>query len=146
MNSLLRRVLLAATVLMGAYVGIFGYAFPHAFYTSFPGLGLHWIDVDGPYNQHLTRDVGSLYIALAAGSVGAIFTRTASAGRVMGIAWFVFGVLHFGYHVTHPEGTTGDIVGSIISLVLSALLGLALMLPLQPYRAAHVDADSEVRP
>jgi hypothetical protein len=132
MNSLLRRILLALTVLLGAYVGIWGYFAPQMFYTSFPGLGMHWIDVDGPFNQHLTRDVGSLDLALAAGSLAAIVTRTAVAGRVMGLAWFVFGVLHFGYHVTHPEGGAADIVGTIVSLVISALLGLALMLPLRP--------------
>ncbi|PJJ70496.1 hypothetical protein CLV46_0017 [Diaminobutyricimonas aerilata] len=133
MNSNLRRVVLALTVLIGAYVGIWGYVVPDAFYTSFPGFGLHWIDIDGPFNEHLIRDVGSLYIALGAGSLVAIFTRTAMPGRVMGVVWFVFGVLHFGYHVLHPEGTTLDVVGSIVSLGVSALVGVVLMLPLEPH-------------
>jgi len=143
MNTPLRRGILAATVLIGAYVGIWGYFLPGSFYTSFPGFGLHWIDLDGPFNEHLIRDVGSLYLALGAGSLAAVFARSAVPGRVMGVAWFTFGVLHFGYHVLHPEGTVGDIVGSIVSLGISALLGIALMLPLRPRSRRSIPLEKE---
>lgn len=130
MNTKIRRVLLALTIFIGLYVGIWGYAFPEAFYDSFPGWGMEWIHFDGPYNEHFVRDVGSLYIALGVGSIVALVSRSAVPGRLMGVLWTVFGVLHFGYHVLHPEGTAGDIVGSLISLIITAVLGIALMFPL----------------
>jgi hypothetical protein len=128
-NTPLRRGLLGVGVALGAYVGGWAFAAPDAFYRSFPGFGLHWIDVDGPYNEHLIRDVGALYLGLGAASLAAAFSRSAQPGRIVGLAWAVFGVLHFGYHALHPEGSVGDIVGALVSLGLSALLGLALLLP-----------------
>ena len=35
------------------------------FYDDFPGLGRSWVAADGPYNEHLVRDVGALNLALA---------------------------------------------------------------------------------
>lgn len=131
MNTLLRRTVLAVTVLIGAYVGLWAEFFPRAFYTSFPGFGLHWIDVDGPFNEHLIRDVGSLYLALGIGSLAAMMARSATPGRVIGLAWALFGVLHFGYHVQHLEGSAVDIAGNIVSLGLSLALGVVLVFPLR---------------
>ena len=37
---------------------------PQSFYDDFPGLGRAWVSVDGPYNEHLVRDVGALNLAL----------------------------------------------------------------------------------
>jgi hypothetical protein len=145
MNTPLRRVLLAVTVLIGGYVGIWAEFFPNAFYTSFPGFGLHWIDVDGAFNEHLIRDVGSLYIALGAGSLAAIISRSAMPGRVVGLAWAIFGVLHFGYHVRHLKGSSVDIVGNIMTLGVSALLGLVLLLPLRGRVERQTPAPKEAQ-
>lgn len=121
--------MLAITVLIGLYVGLWAQVSPSEFYTSFPGFGLHWIDVDGPYNEHLVRDVGSFYLGLAAASIVAIVHRSALPGRVAGVAWAVFGVLHYGYHLLHLEGTAVDIIGNIVSLGISAAAGIVLALP-----------------
>jgi hypothetical protein len=129
MNTLFRRIVLALTVLLGLYVGVWAEFFPVQFSSSFPGLGLHWIDVDGPYNEHLIRDVGALYLGLATVSLAAAFSRSAVPGRIAGLGWAVFGVLHFGYHLLHLEGSTVDIVGNIVSLGLSLALGIVLALP-----------------
>jgi hypothetical protein len=55
--------------------------------------------------------------------------RSALPGRVAGVAWAVFGILHYGYHLLHLEGAAVDIVGNIVSLGISAALGLILVLP-----------------
>lgn len=54
-----------------AYVGGWALLAPRSFFTSFPGLGYHWLVVDGPFNAHLVRDVGALYLALLVLIVGA---------------------------------------------------------------------------
>ncbi|MFJ3490717.1 hypothetical protein [Leifsonia aquatica] len=130
-NTPLRRTLLGVGAALGAYVGGWAFAAPDAFYRSFPGFGLHWIDIDGPYNEHLIRDVGALYLGLGVASIAAALSRSAAPGRVVGLAWAAFGVLHFGYHALHPEGSTGDQILALVSLGLSALLGLVLILPLR---------------
>ncbi|QTV79974.1 hypothetical protein [Microbacterium sp. NIBRBAC000506063] len=129
MNTTFRRTLLGITVAISLYTGFWAAFLPEAFYRSFPGFGLHWIDVDGPYNEHLLRDVGGLYLALGAVSLAAIFCRSATPGRIAGLAWAVFGVLHLGYHVQHLHGSVVDIAGNIVTLGLSAALGVALLLP-----------------
>jgi len=48
---------------------------------------------------------------------------------VVGLAWGVFGVLHFGYHVLHLQGSAVDVVGNVVGLGLSAALGIVLALP-----------------
>ena len=126
----MRRVILGVTAALGLYVGVWAATSPQSFYDSFPGVGFVWISVDGPYNEHLIRDVGSLYLALSAAAIAATFSRTPDAGRVVGVAWAVFGVPHFAYHAAHfAPLPTIDVVGNIVSLGASLLLGVVLMLP-----------------
>ena len=126
----LRRILLGATALVGAFVGLWAATWPESFYDSFPGLGRVWIAVDGPFNEHLIRDVGALYLALAAASVAAAFTRGPEPGRVVGVAWTVFGLPHLVYHAAQFGGMPViDVIGNIIGLGSSLMLGIVLMLP-----------------
>ncbi|MET0295878.1 MAG: hypothetical protein ABW024_00640 [Microbacterium sp.] len=126
----LRRIILWVTAATGLFVGLWAAAWPDTFYTAFPGLGRVWIAIDGPFNEHLIRDVGSLYLALAAASIAATFSRTPDAGRVVGVAWAVFGIPHLIYHASQFSHMSAvDVVGNIISLGASLLLGLVLMLP-----------------
>jgi len=129
MNTSSRRVILVLTAAIGLYVGAWAELLPRSFYDSFPGLGRHWISLGGAYDEHLIRDVGSFYLALTAVSVAGIVARTAVAGRIAGLGWTVFGVLHFGYHVTHLDGSFADQAGNVITLGISMILGIALLFP-----------------
>lgn len=129
MNTSSRRVILALTAAIGLYVGVWAEFLPRSFYDSFPGLGRHWISLGGAYDEHLIRDVGSFYLALTAVSIAGIVARTAVAGRIAGLGWTVFGVLHFGYHVTHLDGSFADKAGNVITLGISMILGIALLFP-----------------
>lgn len=133
MNSKFRRVLLGLSVALALYVGVWAAFFPAGFYSSFPGLGLHWVSADGPYDEHLVRDVGGLYLGLGAASLAAMFSASATPARIIGLGWLVFDLLHLEYHVTHLDGSTLDRVGNVVSL--SAALVLAILLVLPPRRA-----------
>jgi len=128
-NTSSRRVLLALTVILGLYVGVWAELFPRAFYTSFPGFGRHWISLAGAYDEHLIRDVGCFYLALTAVSIAGIIARSATPGRIAGLGWAVFGVLHLAYHVTHLNGSATDKIGNVVSLGIGAILGIALLWP-----------------
>ncbi|QWT25254.1 hypothetical protein KPL76_03600 [Subtercola sp. PAMC28395] len=121
--------MLSLTAVIGLCVGIWAEFFHRSFYDTFPGLGLHWLIMMGPFNDHLISDVGSFYLALSAISITAIFTRSAFPGRLAGLGWAIFGVLHFYYHATNLMGSTTDRVGNLVTLGLSALLGIILLFP-----------------
>ena len=126
----IRRTILAVTAVLGVVVGAWAAFWPTSFYDAFPGLGRIWIAIDGPFNEHLIRDVGALYLALAGASVAAIFSRGPDAGRVVGVAWTVFGIPHLGYHLAHLDSLEPiDVVGNVVSLGGSLALGIVLMLP-----------------
>ncbi len=129
MNTPSRRVILALTAAIGLYVGAWAEFFPRAFYASFPGLGLHWVSMDGAYDEHLIRDVGSFYLALTAVSIAGMIAGTAAAGRIAGLGWTVFGVPHLAYHVTHLDGSLTDKAGNVITLGISAIGGIVLLFP-----------------
>lgn len=142
MTPRLRLSLLLATGLIGLYVGTWAAFAPRGFYDSFPGLGLIWISIDGPYNEHLVRDTGTLYLGLAAATLyAAALHRPAGTGAreaaadavssALGLAWVVFSLPHLGYHLLHLDGLGPvDVVLQVISLSSTAVLGALLMMPL----------------
>jgi hypothetical protein len=97
---------------------------PHAFYADFP-FNAHWVEMLPPYNEHLTTDVGGLYLgfavvfAWAARTLQPTLVRAACAGRIL------MATLHLAFHATHLDGFgTADAIGEVTSL--AALLAPAL--------------------
>lgn len=118
------------TAVIGLYVGSWAAAVPRSFYDSFPGLGTVWVAVDGPYNEHLVRDVGALYLGLAAASVVAAASHRLEGGRAVGVAWLVFSVPHLTYHLAHLEGfTVRDVIGQVVALSATVVLAVPLVAP-----------------
>ena len=73
MADKLTRVWLTLLGLVGLFVGTWATFFPRSFYDDFPaGSGHAWVAADGPYNEHLVRDVGALNLALAAVAIAAL--------------------------------------------------------------------------
>ena len=73
------RLLLWLLALGNLGVGIQAAFTPRSFYDDFP-LGRGWVAMDGPYNQHLVRDVGSLNLALGGARVRGAGGRDAHDG------------------------------------------------------------------
>ncbi|KQZ83257.1 hypothetical protein ASD56_13180 [Microbacterium sp. Root166] len=129
----MRRIHAAAaalSALLALFVGVWAYFFPQSFYDSFPGVLGSWVSVDGPFNEHLIRDVGAMYLALGGASIGCLVWGSEVAYRVLGIAWTIFGALHFAYHAFHlSHMPVVDAVGEMVALGVSLLLGVLLMMP-----------------
>jgi hypothetical protein len=126
----LQVVSLVGTLLIAVVVGVWAYVLPREFYDHFPSVLGEWISQDGPYNEHLVRDHGAQYLALGAGSATALFWRLQVLFRALGIAWALFGVLHFAYHVTHLSLlSASDAAGQTAVLGIAALLGIGIALP-----------------
>jgi hypothetical protein len=131
-SELVQRAILAYLTLSGLLVGIWATLFPQSFYDDFPGLGRIWVAVDGPYNEHLVRDVGQLSLAMSLVSGVAAFTMTAVLVRVAAAA--------FVYHLRHLDIYDPlDQVGNVLSLGLLVVLPIVvLVLSFRPHRAADV--------
>ncbi len=129
--SRLHRVALVVLVGQGLLVGLWAQFAPRSFYDDFPGAGRVWVAVDGPFNEHLVRDIGGLNLGLAFVAALALVTGSVLVARAAGGAALVYGVPHLVYHALHldPFGTA-DAVGMIVSLTVAALAALlALAVP-----------------
>ena len=120
-------------------VGVQALFTPRSFYDDFP-LGRGWIAMDGPYNQHLVRDVGSLNLALVVLAFAALIVSTRAMARSAAIVWLVNALPHFLYHLRHlgMHGmAAGDKVGIAVTLGAAVALPVLLLL-VTPRRVAGV--------
>ena len=122
------RIALALLAVVGLQVGLWAAFAPQSFYDDFPGAGRVWVSVDGPYNQHLIRDVGALNLALAVVAIVALVTLSRAAVLAAGGAWLAYGVPHLIYHLRHLDPLEGaDQVAVPVSLFLSVVLGALVL-------------------
>ena len=122
------RIALGYLALVSLQIGVWAQFAPRSFYDDFPGLGRSWVDVDGPYNEHLVRDVGGLYLALAVFLIGAIVTLARPVIMLASLAVLVSGVPHLIYHLFNRDGlSTGDLAASIGGLALFAVIPVVLL-------------------
>jgi hypothetical protein len=126
----LRKAALVVLVAGSGTVGAWALAAPRSFYDDFPGAGRVWIAVDGPFNEHLVRDVGALNLALALVAVVALVTGSLLVARTAGGAQLVYGVPHLAYHALHLDGfDTADAVGIVVSLAFALVAAALAALP-----------------
>ena len=128
MRDTYTKVLLAIIALGLLGVGAYAALAPRSFYDDFPGGGRHWVAVDGPFNEHLVRDVGELNLALAFVTLAAVVWCTPLLARVVAGAWLVEGVPHLVYHLRHLDPLASDAkASSIAGLVIVPVAALVLL-------------------
>jgi len=129
MSTSIARGIAWALAASAAYVGFWAMAWPHSFFTTFPGLGQAWVVPLGPFNEHLVRDVGGLYVALLVFSGWAAAKGDTGALRALGWAWLAFGLPHLAFHATHRHGfSTAEWAASMTPLTFAALGATILVL------------------
>lgn len=117
------RAALAALAFVSGVVGVWATFAPRGFYDDFPGGGRVWVAVDGPYNEHLVRDVGALNLALTVITLVAAVTLVRAAVVAASVAWLVYSVPHLVYHARHLDVyDTGDQVATIVALAGALVL------------------------
>lgn len=124
----LLRVVIGAQALSFAVVGVWAQLGPRSFYDDFPGAGRHWVAADGPYNEHLVRDVGGLNLGLALLSAVAAATLGRTLIQAAAAAALLYGVPHVVYHLFHLDlYDAGDAIASIAALTLNVLAPAAAL-------------------
>lgn len=118
------KIILYYLGISNGITGIWALFFPQKFYSSFPGMGLHWIDITGPYNEHFIVDIGASFLAMAFLSLYAVINLNDGKVRLACLANLVFAIPHLIYHLqmSHMFMTPVDKVLGIFPLVLGAIL------------------------
>lgn len=131
-RRMVERLLLGLLAASALLVGIWAQFFPRSFYDSFPGGGRAWVSPDGPYNEHLVRDVGGLNLALAVVTIAALVWLTPLLVRIAAIAWLVSALPHFAYHASHlAPFDSSDRVAELVSLGMLVVAPMALLVLVQ---------------
>ena len=144
--------LLTWFALFGLAVGAWQALAPASFFQDFPGFGRHWVDVDGPYNEHLLLDVGHGNLALGVVALVALLTRGVWLARATGLAAVVANLPHHLYHQRHVHvlETTSDevlqtVTLSLVSVAAVLLAVLAFRLPVHPAGTTGEATEAPVR-
>lgn len=146
------RLVLGYLALVSAQIGVWALLAPRSFYDDFPGLGRAWVAVDGPFNEHLIRDVGALNVALTAMFVAALVRLSRELVTMAGVVALAWGVPHAIYHLAKSDGLSPpDLAASLLGLLLFAAIGGALIFlashlgrePGTPRPAAHESATRD---
>ena len=137
MGERFARLLLVLLIVQGLPVGLWAAIAPRSFYDDFPGGGRAWVAADGPYNEHLVRDFGSLYLGLTAVTLVALLLMSWALIVAAAAGWIVFDVPHLVYHLRHLDVYgTGDQVANVVTLVLGLALPVALLIAGRAVRPA----------
>jgi hypothetical protein len=122
------RIGLVILAVSGAVLGVWAGLAPRSFYDDFPGLGRTWVAVDGPYNEHLVRDVGWLNLALTVITVWAAVTLARTLVIAVLVGWLVADLPHLVYHAANLDGlSSGDGAAELISLAVGPAIAAALL-------------------
>ena len=133
------RIALGYLAFVSLEVGIWAQFAPRSFYDDFPGLGRAWVRVDGPFNEHLVRDVGGLNLALAAVLIAAIITLSRPVIIAASVASLLSGIPHLVYHIINNDGLdSGDVAASLGGLALFAIVPIVLIV-ISPRVSAPTD-------
>lgn len=122
------RIGIAVLALTPVLVGVWATFAPRGFYDSFPGGGHSWVSAVGPYDEHLVRDVGALYLGslvLLAFAWAWLDRRLVQAALV---SYAVAALPHLIFHIGALDGfSAGDAVAEIAGLALNVVLPLGLL-------------------
>lgn len=122
------RIALGYLIVVSVQIGVWAVLAPQSFYDGFPGLGRTWVSVDGPYNEHLVRDVGALNLAIAALFIVAWWRVERFLVLAAGVAALAWGVPHTVYHLANTDGLDAvDLTTSLSGLILFVVIGGGLL-------------------
>lgn len=124
----LSRTILWLLTAVEVLIGGWALGAPRSFFDRFPGFGHTWTALLPPYNEHLTRDVGSLSLALAVVTAAAAIVLERRLVVVTALAWLFHSVPHLAFHLGHLQGVpSADKVGQVVSLGLGVAAPLLLL-------------------
>lgn len=121
--TLFIRIGLAVLLLDELVVGGWNAVAPESFYRNFPT-----VDLTPPFSEHYARDFGEATLGTAVIILIALIRPKAHFVIPAMLAYSVFSVPHFFFHLTHLEmATTSQAIFLTTANAVVALLGLAII-------------------
>jgi len=109
-------------------VGVWLLVAPDSFFRNFPGLGMHWVSVFPPYNEHALTDFGGALLGVTAVVWIAALVLERRLVQVALVAQLVQAVPHFVYHLAHLEALpTDEAIASQVTLAMPVVVPLLLL-------------------
>jgi hypothetical protein len=127
-SALVVRAILLTASLSNGVIGVWATLSPRGWYDDFPGFGKHWVSVEGPYNEHLVRDIGAWSLALTVLTLVAAWALERRFLIATGVALAIQGAAHAQHHLSadNPFDSTSDLAQAVSGIVLLGLLGLVV--------------------
>ena len=130
-----RTAIAGLLVVLGApqaLLGLWALMAPHGFYKDFGLGGKGWVSVLGAYDEHLVRDVGSLFLGLGLLLLIAAVRGQRSLSTVAAVVWLIFAIPHAIYHAFNlGPYATGDAIANVITLTWTVVGGLLILVLLR---------------
>jgi hypothetical protein len=122
------RVILIALGGIQFVNGLWATIAPRSFYDDFPlGIG-GWVSALPEYNEHLTRDVGGLFLATGFVLLAAAMFLERRLLAVALVSYLLFSIPHTIFHLFNLEPFgTGDAIGNVIALTATVVLPIWLL-------------------
>lgn len=118
------RAILIQLGAIQALIGIYALLAPRSFFDDFP-FGAGWVEALPAYNEHLTRDVGALFVALGFLLIAASFRLERRLVVIALMTYLLFSVPHTLWHLFNlGPYSTADAIANAVTLV--ATVGLPL--------------------
>lgn len=135
--------------------GLYALFAPRSFYTDFP-LGRGWVEALPAYNEHLTRDVGALFVGTAVVLLAAAWFLERRLIYVALGSFLAFSLPHFIYHSFNLEPySAGDAIANVAGLFFTVVAPVALLVLMRrpagdrpapkPAVASHADGNGNGR-
>jgi alkylhydroperoxidase family enzyme len=140
------RFLLLSLGIPQGLIGVWALFAPRSFYDDFPAVRDGWVNVLGPFDEHLVTDVGALFVGLGVLLTIAAVTLHRTTVVAAAITWLVFVVPHTVWHLFNlePYGTFDAVANAVT--IAGTVVGGALILVLvrkRPPRVAKTAAGGE---
>lgn len=127
------RFLLLALGIPQGLIGLWALFAPRSFYDDFPAGTDGWVNVLGPFDEHLVIDVGALFIALAFLMAFAAYTLHRTTVFAAAVTWLLFAVPHAVYHFSNlGPYDTADAIGNSVTIGWTVIGGLLILFLLRP--------------
>jgi hypothetical protein len=102
---------------------------PRSWFDEFPGGGRHWVSALGPYNEHLSTDVGAFFLAIGGLLFFAAFVLERRVVQAALGALLVYSIPHLVWHLGELDPyETLDKVLNVISLSLLVVVPVVMLL------------------